>query len=60
MLGWPITMKSECIVVATVMGSPLQTFIDSKGMALEKNNELMFYKERTDSEELTDKKYSIN
>ena len=25
---------------------PLKTFIDSKGMALEKNNELMFYKEK--------------
>ena len=35
--------------------TPLKTFIDSKGMALEKNNELMFYKERAYSQELADK-----
>ena len=35
--------------------TPLKTFIDSKGMALEKNNELMFYKEKAYSQELADK-----
>ena len=33
----------------------LQTFMDSKGVALEKHNELMFYKETSDSCQLTDK-----
>lgn len=36
--------------------TPLQTFMDSKGLALEKHNELMFYKEVADSCQLTDKK----
>ena len=35
--------------------TPLKTFVDSKGMALEKNNELMFYKEKAYSQELADK-----
>lgn len=36
--------------------TPLKTLIDSKRLALEKNNELMFYKEGSGSEELTNKK----
>ena len=35
--------------------TPLKTLIDSKGLALEKSNELMFYKEKTYSQELADK-----
>ena len=34
---------------------PLQTFMASKGLAVEKHNELIFYKEASDSEQLTDK-----
>jgi len=36
--------------------TPLQTFRDSKGLALEKHNELLFSKEVADKRELTDKK----
>ena len=36
--------------------TPLQTFRDSKGLALEKHNVLRFYKEVADKCELTDKK----
>ena len=36
--------------------TPLQTFMASKGLAVEKHNELMFYKEAADSRQLTDKK----
>ena len=35
--------------------TPLQTFMDSKGLAVEKHNELSFYKEASDSEQVTDK-----
>lgn len=34
---------------------PLQTLMYSKGLAVEKDNELMFDKEASDSEQLTDK-----
>ena len=36
--------------------TPLQTFRDTKGLALEKYHELMLYKEVSDSEQLADKK----
>ena len=35
---------------------PLQTFRDTKGLGLAKHHELMFYKEASESAELTDKK----
>ena len=36
--------------------TPLQTLKDRKGLAFEKHNALMFYKEVADRRELTDKK----
>ena len=36
--------------------TPLQRFMDSKGLAVEKHNELMYYKKASDSCQLTDKK----
>ena len=35
--------------------TPLKTLIDTQGMALEKNNELMLYQARTYGQELADK-----